>query len=584
MSIDEKNKYYKYKTKYMDLKKKIKDNNIIDNNFYGLDELLCKLMKYYNLKYFFGVPSDLNMPLLDTMLKNKFEPIFVNNINELNASYMSEGYSRSKKLSLCIVGGIVGSLSASNGFGNAISESNPVLLICGNNNLNDIEKKKLSHHTFFENNNDQMTIYNIFKQIVNSENSTNILSLDDSSINTTFDNLIKSLCNFKSYFLSIPVNLQNKIKLHNNLIKNIKTKIIYEIDKFNNKINKIKLRNILKNFLADKNILNPVILIGSKYKHLIKYNNNFIDEDFYTYIDEINASLFYTIEAKSMLDESKKCVKGCYWGGISKDNVLQTFNEAQNNGNLLYLGVILFDYNTAGYTQIFKPSIYCDCENIIFNDDIIIESRKKILNEYQNDKSIVSKNIINSLQNLINKNDKNIDIFAETGSSWFYASELVFPSGYNFNISMKYGSIGWCFPSSIGYSLAEPNRKTICLSGDGAFNCVMQELATAVKLGNENKINHILILIENKKYQIENVLDKQNYNNLPIFNYKKIAIGLGLNEQNIRVVKHNELEKTLNELYDKKNGFYFVILQLDSNEINLKMNNWANLVSKYTTH
>ncbi|MGM0688815.1 MAG: biosynthetic-type acetolactate synthase large subunit [Bacillota bacterium] len=55
------------------------------------------------------------------------------------------------------------------------------------------------------------------------------------------------------------------------------------------------------------------------------------------------------------------------------------------------------------------------------------------------------------------------------------------------------GTMGYGFPAAIGAKLAAPNKKVICISGDGSFQMNIQELATAVN----NKIDIKIALINN---------------------------------------------------------------------------------------
>jgi acetolactate synthase I/II/III large subunit len=55
------------------------------------------------------------------------------------------------------------------------------------------------------------------------------------------------------------------------------------------------------------------------------------------------------------------------------------------------------------------------------------------------------------------------------------------------------GTMGYGFPAAIGAKLAEPEKKVICITGDGSFQMNIQELATAV----HNRIDLTIALINN---------------------------------------------------------------------------------------
>jgi len=541
--------------------KNIKKNN----NKLNIGQLFSKILLKNNINLFFGVPSDLNMPLLDAMLK---EPVkFIGCRNELNASYMAEGFSRTKRFSICTVGSMVGSLSAANGFANSICEKNPVLMITGGNNSNDELQGKLSHHTLFKSIQDQSKSYQVFNTLCGPENTSKIIDLNTTAIFNTINNISNSLVNFNSTYVEVPANLQ---KINGNfdysdfISNNFENTICnYNQFKFSSIVNELIKKNY-NNDINEIKKLNPVFLFGSAYNHYSKFID-LADDNFYNLMESINAVLFYTMDAKGILDENRKNVIGYYWGGITENYKLEYFKKSKA---LIYIGVELSDYTSTGYTCLFNPHITINCKNISIEN---IRENKMKLNSINLNK--ISTTISSAITNIL---DSNTDIFVETGSSWFYGAKLKLPKGCRFNISMKYGSIGWCFPSSIGNSFANPSRKTICLTGDGAFQCVIQELATAQTYN----LNLTLILINNNVYQIENVLDSETYNNLPMFDYE--AILKGMNCKSVATCDIKNFSKTLKK-YNSLSGFNAIIIKISDKVINTLMKDWAKLVSVYTT-
>ncbi|EIM72655.1 acetolactate synthase catalytic subunit [Nitratireductor aquibiodomus RA22] len=65
-------------------------------------------------------------------------------------------------------------------------------------------------------------------------------------------------------------------------------------------------------------------------------------------------------------------------------------------------------------------------------------------------------------------------------------SHIDVPSTGRFILSPRgTGGIGWCLPAAIGAKIGDPSRKVICLTGDGAFGYVFNELETAARYGVE---------------------------------------------------------------------------------------------------
>lgn len=555
-------------TKNNNVKTKKNVYDLSSNDNITLGGLFSKILLLNGTDTFFGVPSDLNMPILDAMLEAKLDKKvkFIGCRNELNASYMAEGFARTKPFTYCVIGSMVGSLSAANGFANSICEKNPILMIAGGNNSNDILDGKLSHHTLFKGINDQITSFEVFNTLGGKDNTFIINSLKPSGIFNTVTNISNSLVNFNSAYVHIPVNFQKitgQLDFSNCISSQFNHTITdFEQFKFYNIVNDW-IKNNYNDDKTELSKLKPVFLFGSAYNHYSKFIT-LADDNFYNLMNSINAKLFYTMDAKGILDETQENVIGYYWGGITEEYKFKYFEES---GAIVYVGVDFSDYNTSGYTSVIPPHFKINCKNIFINN-------KQNLRLNNIHLSNISKTISYSIEDVLNSNT---DIFVETGSSWFYGAHIKLPKGCRYNVSMKYGSIGWCFPASIGNAFANPLRKTICLTGDGAFQCVLQELVTAQTYN----VNLTLILINNNVYQIENVLDNEKYNDLPIIDYEAMAKSMKCKSVTTCTVDNFKSTLQKNNLLP---GFNIIVLKISDKVIDNLLENWAKLVDKYTLH
>jgi acetolactate synthase-1/2/3 large subunit len=114
------------------------------------------------------------------------------------------------------------------------------------------------------------------------------------------------------------------------------------------------------------------------------------------------------------------------------------------------------------------------------------------------------------------------------------------------------GHLGTGIPHAIGVQMAKPDKKVICITGDGSFMFNVQELETAVRLNLP-----IVIIIGNncawgmiKSNQKNNLGKRYCDTEFPPINYAEIAKGFGCFAEKIE--RPEDIKSVLQQAFDSK--------------------------------
>ena len=546
-----------------------------------ISEIICNILIHFNIKKVFAIPGDYNLDLLNKLIeyKDKIESIYF--CNELNMGYAADGYSRINGLSVFITTFSVGSLSSLNAIAGCMSESSPTVHISIVPSVSNDTGENLLHHSVSKNTNYTKEIYKYVTISSKRLLDYNTLPLDIANM------MNESMMNKKPVYIEIPQNLINteikdyQFKISNPNLKIDKNIILPNYEK--------SLDFIIKKI---KSLKKPVIMIGTEVDNLDK--NKIIE-----LINSKNIPFFTLINSRGVLPENNKNYAGVYWPECNNKSIERIFNSSDG---VIYLGCIFNDYNSTSFSIKNKEDLLFVNEKstkVFLNNTIYKINYIKVLDLIRSNisvrKNIVIKKIINKQIKTNNKpirfydlisavnmliNDNSI-VLTETGTSWWIGKEIILKKNTKFFIQMNYGSIGWALPCSLGCYLADKRKRVILITGDGSIMETVQSISTMIRY----KMKGIIIIINNKSYAIENAIHNNEYNILPVWNFKKIIQSFSPSKDNFNVVDIYTCKELLLSIKKINNTnldkLYFLNCFINSEDVPEDMVRWGKKVSKY---
>jgi indolepyruvate decarboxylase len=128
------------------------------------------------------------------------------------------------------------------------------------------------------------------------------------------------------------------------------------------------------------------------------------------------------------------------------------------------------------------------------------------------------------------------------------------------HIQMLWGSIGWATGAAFGIALADPNRRTILITGEGSHQLTADEIGNMGRFG----ANPIIFVLNNDGYLVERALEVNpdwSYNDLSQWRYADLPRTLGCAAWvTARVETVGELDAAMQAARESTSGAYIEVI------------------------
>lgn len=550
---------------------------------YTVGSYLAKRFEQMGIEHNFIVPGDLNLVLLDELLKNKnLEQVGC--CNELNAAYAAEGYARAKGTGAVIITFNVGAFSAINGIAGAYAERLPVIFVSGSFNTNDPTEGHIPHHSLgVQDLNYQYEMISKVTcdaaQIIHEKDAPYLIDrVILNALKQRLPGYIEIPCNIADAPCSDPVPFETLSKFPESDPMVLQAAVNEAAETINN-------------------AGNPVLLAGPNLRSYGAIGA------FRKLAETLGCAVAVQPSAKSFFPENHPQFIGIYWGSVSSPGCEEIVDWADL---IIAAGTVYTDYSTVGWTAQPPDSKTINAEpsrvrsiNTDYNEielvDFLSDLSKRVK---KNDSSLIRFNqthrkqepikptnpkkpltrmeMIRQIQDLLNPKTT---LFVESGDSWFNGMFMELPENANFEIEMQWGSIGWSVASTFGYALAvEPDQQILSLIGDGSFQFTAQEVANMIRYELDNVI---LFIVNNHGYVVESEIHEGPYNYFKNWDYAGlIGVLNAADGQGLGLVASTggELAEAIEKAKAHKGGSVLIECQIEHEDCSRELLEWGTKV------
>ena len=510
----------------------------------------------------FGVPGDYAFPI-DDAIESSGRMKWVVCANELNASYAADGYARRRGAAVLTTTYAVGELSAVNGMMGAKAHRVPIFHIVGAPSTRIQRQQLITHHTFGDG------VYGNFFDISAACCGVSAHITPDNVV-TEMERLISEAFRLsKPAYLLIPQDYA-LMPIQGTPVKGRRLPTVPR-----GKSNPAEVKAAVRAIVARlKKAKRPIAMPSFQVK---RYH---AQAQLLSLLKRTDLPFTLTSMDKGLVDESHPNYLGLYAGKDSSPSSAGKY--ALSADLILCLGEVLEeDFNVGSWSAFLDPArkvvigpdyvkVGEQCFTSCMLPDVLAELARsaprvkkakhpapKLLPLVgQSHDPISSAALYPRLQRFLQNGD---NLVVEGGSCMFPCASLLLPKGVSYEGQILWASIGWATPTTLGVALAEPKRRTIMVSGDGAHQLTANEIGVMGRYG----INPILIVLNNGIFGVEDVLSERGhiYDDLAGWNYHTLPAAMGCRDWFCtRIETVGDFESALVEARNHSGGCYLEVM------------------------
>jgi indolepyruvate decarboxylase len=504
----------------------------------------------------FGVAGDYVFPICDAVERNP-KVNWIGCSNELNASYAADGYGRIRGAAMLATTYGVGELSALNGVMGAKAERSLIFHVVGMPSYQNQRLNKVAHHTFGDG------VFGNFINISAQAACCHAVMNPDNCVIEMERVIAEARRNNQPAYVIVPSDHALSPILPN------------EVQAPAVKSNEASLKKAVAAIAERlKNAKSVVALPAFTVARLG------LQKELRQAIEGLGCPFATTSMEKGIIDESHPQFAGLYAGATSAEKTRQIVEGAEV---VLDLGGVNFnDITTAGYSARLDTARFI---SVGLNDvrigeqvfggvrlaDMLGELAKlrspttpykrapELASPVTGDPSdkITMDALYPRYAAFIQPGDT---VVLETGSSSIGFAPMMLADDVRVEAQVLWGSIGWATGAALGIALADRNRRTILITGEGSHQLTANEVGSMGRFG----ANPIIFVLNNDGYLIERALEANpdwSYNDLSKWRYAELPRALGCDGWfTARVETLGELDAAMKAARENKSGAYIEII------------------------